>query len=472
MNQSVRTRFAPSPTGLLHVGGLRTALFNYLFAKHHNGEFILRLEDTDRERFVKESVQHIEDGLTWTGLIPDEGYWLGEHKGNFGPYVQSERLPEYKKYAQELVERGLAYYSRISAEEFEKLKQAAISAHKPFAYKQDMEPQNGSETKGYPIRLKVPEGTTIWQDEIRGEFKTDNDLIDDFVILKADGYPTYNFANVIDDHAMKISHVIRGEEFIASSAKHAILYDLFKWERPKFIHLPVILGPDGKKKLSKRDGDVDVLSYQKQGYLAAALVNFLALLGWNDGTEQEIFSLEQLIEKFDITRVQKSPAVFDLTRLDWMNGEYIRMLNASELIDLVSSWLPDAWLKNKEYLSQVIILEQERIKKLSEVPQLLGFFFDEPEVNTELLYKKDSKDQVRTWLEEVIATLNDSEFTHDELEKTLRDLAQKLDITPGQLFYAIRVAITGRTEAPGLFDTLQVLGKEKSLARLSKILKT
>lgn len=462
----VRVRFAPSPTGLLHIGGVRTALFNYLFARRHKGQFILRLEDTDRERFVAEGVEQIQQGLAWLGLTPDEGYWLGEHKGSLGPYLQSERLPHYECYAQQLVEHGLAYYSYITPDDFEARKQAAIAAKKPFVYRQEFEPQHNTTTDNKPIRLKIKTGKTSWEDEVRGSFDTSNELIDDFVIMKADGFPTYNFANVIDDHLMQISHVIRGDEFISSTAKHALLYDYFDWVRPKWAHLPLILAADGKKKLSKRDGEVNLLDYRDQGYLAAALLNFLALLGWNDGTEEEIFSLSQLCQKFELSRVQLSPAIFDINRLDWMNGEYIRKLTPAELAELLHDYVPAEWYENRAYFQRVVALDQERLKQLGQAKDMLEFFFVEPKLDQALLTKKSSEADVRAWLTATYEVLEKTEFDAAELEPALRELASKLAVSVGQLFYVIRVAITGRTEAPGLFDTLAVLGPDKSLARI------
>ncbi len=469
----VRTRFAPSPTGLLHIGGVRTALFAYLFAKANGGEFILRLEDTDRERFVAEGVEQIIKSLDWLGIHPDEGVWYeSEPKpGEVGPYIQSERLPHYQKYAETLVEKDLAYYSAITPEAFSALREEAISAKRPFVYKQEMEPTEVNTNKNnLPIRLKVPEDTTSWKDEVRGEFTTNNNLIDDFVILKADGFPTYNFANVVDDYLMNISHVIRGDEFISTTAKHALLYDLLGFDRPKWIHLPSILGPDGKKKLSKRDGDVDVLEYNAKGYLPEAMVNFLALLGWNDGTEQEIFSKKELIDTFNIQRIQKSPARFDITRLDWMNGEYIRSLTVSELSDKIQPYIPKEWYKDKEYFEKVLVLDKDRMKRLDEAKYIMEIFFETPHVDLPQLTKKDSAQDVKHWLEETINVLRNNTFEHDDIEKALRNLAEKLGIKTGQLFSALRIVLTGREQAPGLFDILVTLGREESLKRIESII--
>ncbi|MBI2797863.1 glutamate--tRNA ligase [Candidatus Saccharibacteria bacterium] len=466
MSKPVRTRFAPSPTGFLHVGNVRTALFAYLFAKNQKGSFILRLEDTDRERFVDWGATHIVKSLDWLGLKPDEGVWYTE-TGEHAPYVQSKRLPNYQEFAEKLIKQGNAYYSYITPEEFQSHKAAAIDTKKPFVYKQNMEPEEHSkETNGYPVRLKVPAGVTKWKDELRGEFETKNELIDDFILIKADGFPTYNFAHIVDDYLMKITHIIRGDEFISSMPKYAALYDLLKIDRPTIVHMPPILGPDGKKKLSKRDGDVDVLEYKEKGYLPEALVNFLALLGWNDGTEQEIFSHDELVKRFSLDRVQKSPAVFDINRLAWMNGEYIRELPTDELLKRLEPFLPASWYKHNDYLTRVVELDKDRIKKLSDAEYLMEIFFTEPKVDKELLTKKDKPEDVENWLEVVASDLKDVEFNHDVIEKALRKLAEAGDINTGNLFYALRIALTGRTEAPGLFDIFATLGKEESLKRL------
>lgn len=472
MNRPVRTRFAPSPTGMLHIGGVRTALFTYLFAKANKGTFVLRLEDTDRERFVEGGVEQIVQSLDWLGIHPDEGVWFEDKPGKHGPYVQSQRLPHYKKYAQQLVEKGLAYYSSITPEAFASLKEEAILAKKPFIYKQAMEPsKTTSNTDNLPIRLKIGSGVTEWVDEIRGKSITSNDLLDDFVIIKADGYPTYNFANVVDDHLMDISHVIRGDEFISTTAKHALLYDLLGFERPKWAHLPAILGPDGKKKMSKRDGDVNVLDYKQKGYLPEAVLNFLALLGWNDGSQQEIFSIEELINKFDLNRIQKSPARFDIERLNWMNGEYLRSMDNNLLIEKLRDFLPSEWYADLSYLGKVLSIDKERIKTLSEAKYVMEIFFEKPEIDQNLLTAKDDIIDIKKWLGAVTDTIQSCEFTHDALEVAMRALVDKLSIKTGQLFYALRIALTGRTQAPGLFDIMLVLGKEETLKRLDLAIK-
>ncbi len=473
MNKAIRVRFAPSPTGFLHVGGVRTALFNYLFAKSSGGKFILRLEDTDRERFVEAGVAQIIESLNWLGLPPNEGVWFEELAGEHGPYIQSKRLNHYNEHATKMVETGQAYYSRTTPEQLEALKAEAALAKRPFVYNYAMEPDfdSASDTKGLPIRLKVPEGSTNWTDEVRGSFDTKNVLIDDFIIIKADGYPTYNFANVIDDHLMNISHVIRGDEFISSTAKHAILYDMLGFSRPAWVHLPPILGPDGTKKLSKRDGDVNVLDYKAKGYLPEALLNFLSQLGWNDGTTQEIFTREELIAKFSIERIQKSPAVFDAQRLDWMNGEYLRnKLTEEQFIEHIKPYIPADWLDDPDYFKRVLRLDRDRIKRLDDAKYIMEIFFERPITDKQLLYKKDDASTVAGWITKTITALEANEFTHDSIEKTLRDLTAELGVGASQYFYVLRVALTGRTEAPGLFDIFSTLGAEESLKRLKAAL--
>ena len=471
MNKPVRVRFAPSPTGFLHIGGVRTALFNYLFAKANKGQFVLRLEDTDRERFVEDGVEQIIKSLDWLGLHPDEGVWYEEKPGEHGPYIQSQRLNHYREYAEKLVEQGKAYYSYATAEQLDSLRQQARISKKPFIYKKSMEPTSHDD-KQAPIRLLVPEGVTKWHDEIRGDFKSDNSLIDDFIIIKADGFPTYNFANVIDDHLMKISHVIRGDEFISSTAKHALLYDTLGFDRPAWVHLAPILGPDGKKKLSKRDGDVNVLDYKSKGYLAEAVVNFLALLGWNDGTTQEIFTTDELVQKFSLERIQKSPAVFDLTRLDWMNGEYIRTkLSDKELIEAIKPHVPAEWTSDMAYFKKVLELDKDRIKRFDEARHIMEIFFETPKVDLGLLYQKDDESTVKLWIGRVIEDISNTDFTHDAVENCLRSLCDKLAVSPSRLFSVLRVGLTGRTKAPGLFDIFITLGKDESLRRLRYLIK-
>lgn len=465
---------------MLHIGGVRTALFSYLLARHYGGDFVLRIEDTDRERLVEGGVAQILESLKWLSLVPDEGPTSPNQP--YGPYVQSERNEKgiYREYAEQLVAEGKAYYSAITPEAFSTLKQQAIEAKTPFVYRQDMEPHGAAMNhEGLPIRIKVDPGTLKWQDEVHGEFVVDHDIIEDFIIMKADGFPMYNFANVVDDHLMEISHVVRGPEFLASTPKHALLYDYLGWNRPKFAHCPTILGPDGKKKLSKRDGDVDVREYRDKGYLPSAVLNFLALLGWNDGTTQEIFSMQELTAAFSLERIQKSPAQFDVDRLGWMNGEYIRnVLSESEYLVAAKQGLKAAEYAidgfDDEYINRVLLLDRERVKIFGGIPEIVEFFFVPPEWNEErksLITAKSSKEEVAKWLGQVCDALRGADSSEEAVEQALRGLSETANIHTGKLFYAVRIAVTGRTAAPGLFETIITLGLDESIRRLEAAIK-
>lgn len=480
----VRVRFAPSPTGFLHIGGVRTALFNYLLAKQTGGSFILRLEDTDQERFVPAGVEQIVASLDWLGLKPDEGFWIStnEHQGR--DYVQSERHRQgyYQKWADQLVKQGLAYYSPTSKEKLTELREQAKRGSKAYSYKRMSDPENTDQPiNEAPIRLDAAAasqkiGATIdWRDEVRGIFKDDLGLIEDFILIKGDGFPTYNFANIIDDHDMQISHVIRGDEFIASTAKHALLYDLLGWERPVFIHLPVINGTDGKK-LSKRSGDTDVIDFKSKGYLPQALINFLALLGWHPGAgeTQEQFSLEELIKRFSIDQIQKSPAIFDPERLDWMNGLYLRAMTPEALLDTALDFLGDSAFakllgRDRAYSLGAISLIQDRLKRLDQIEELAGFFFTDPNPK-QLDYGKVNNEEAKKALMLSAQELRDhTEMMGDdkELENFMRtEVAAKLGDKPGPTFMTLRIAMTGQTATPGLFETMVALGQDTVLRRL------
>ncbi len=489
---AIRTRFAPSPTGLLHVGGVRTALYNYLLAKQSSGSFILRLEDTDRERFVPRGVEQIVEGLDWMGLKPDEGFWISEGQHQNIDYVQSERHKSglYRKYAQQLLEQGLVYYSPTSPEELEKFRIAALEAKQPFIYRRSLDKRNSNQpVKSAPLRLDTEaikqkfsdRVDAVWRDELRGEMPLNLQGIEDFILIKGDGFPTYNFANVIDDYEMKISHVLRGDEFLASASKHTLLYQVFGWQAPKFIHLPVINGPDGKK-LSKRTGDTDVLEYRQKGYLPEALINFLALLGWNDGTEQEIFSLDELIKKFSLDGLNTSPAVFDQKRLDWMNGHYIRELSIDKLHELTeaksnkqkakNSFWPESAKKYPGYYKKAVLKTvQERLKYLAELAGLTNLFFEDLPANLALidenkqLNKLDRAQQIEL-LKKAVDKLEQSNFSAADLTAKLNILLEETHQKPVVLFSLIRIATTWAPASPALAETLAVLGKERTLERL------
>ena len=483
MSQSeVRVRFAPSPTGFLHIGGARTAIYNWLFARHTGGKFILRIEDTDRNRFVPDALADITTSLRWLGIDWDEGPEAG---GQYGSYFQSERLELYHKCAEQLIAEGKAYRCYCSSERLEQLRTGQEAAKQWVGYDRyclnltESERRSKEESGAKSvIRFKIPrEGRTVFTDMIRNELSFDNQILDDFVLLKSDGYPTYHLANVVDDHFMKISHVMRGDEWIPSTPRHILLYSAFGWEPPKYAHLPIFLAPGGGK-LSKRHGATSVREYREKGYLPEALFNFLLLLGWNPGTEQELFSSTEAAQEFNIERINASPVALSFEKLDWFNGLYIRSLTSECLAQHCLPYLQRAGLlpdpcpeERYRYLVQIMPLVRERLKSIPEISELANFFFleDIPAPEKELLIpKKMDQTQSLHALEgafEVLQGVN-SEFKEPDLEAALRGVAEKLGLQDGQVFMPLRVAISGRTATPGIFETLHVLGKERVLKRL------
>ncbi len=475
---TVRTRFAPSPTGFLHIGGVRTALFNYLFAKQHGGAYLLRLEDTDRERFVAEGVEQIVEALDWLGLKPDEGFWISEGKHQSIEYIQSERQKTglYQKYADELLEKNIAYRDWSTPEDLSHFRQTAQANKQPFVFRKSMAKLDGDQSKPHVIRLDIKAqardtAAIAWQEPVRGQLQVPVNTIDDFILIKSDGFPTYNFANVIDDYEMDITHVLRGEEFIPSTPKHILLYEALDFPKPTFVHLPVINGTDGKK-LSKRTGDTNALDYRDKGYLPEALLNFLALLGWNDGTEQEIFPRQELIQKFSLERINNSPAVFDTKRLNWMNGHYLRQIPLDDLFALSKDFWPVEAIEHDDaYKKQVLGLVQERLKYLAELPDLSAFFFKDLPLDPELIsthkqLKKLSKDELRQLLQQTHGSLEKSDFSLEDITKRLNDLLQATDQKPVILFSLTRIATTQAPASPGLAETIATLGKSITLRRL------
>lgn len=472
-----RTRFAPSPTGYLHVGGVRTALFNYLWAKKTKGQFILRLEDTDRERYVADGVGQIVESLDWLGLKPDEGFWISEGKHQSVEHVQSERHENgfYKQFASELLGKGLAYRDWTSPEKIGELRQQAQQNKQPFIFRKEMAALDGDETKPHVIRFDaraLGKDKVAWDDAVRGRLQVASNSVDDFIIIKSDGFPTYNFANVIDDHDMGVTHVLRGEEFIPSTPKHLLLYEALGFGGPVFAHLPVINGPDGKK-LSKRTGDTSTLDYRDKGYLPEALLNFLALLGWNDGTEQEIYGPDELVQKFELKDINSSPAVFDQRRLEWMNGQWIReKIGLEDLYGRSKGFWPGTAGKyDDDYKKQVLGITRERLKYFAELPELTAFFFEDLPVNPELIsghkqLGKLSGEDLKSLLERAGQALSESDFSVDDLTKRLNDLLEATGQKPAVLFSLIRIATTQAAASPGLAGTLAVLGKERSLERI------
>lgn len=465
MSRNVRTRFAPSPTGYLHVGGIRTALFAWLVARQANGSFILRLEDTDQKREVAGAAQHIIDSLDALGLKPDEG-----------PYRQSERLDSYQAWAQRLIKAGRAYADPYTAEEVQAFRDAAAKAKQAFLYR-NHRPTNPPAWDGsQPLRFKSEPKAYTWEDAVMGSISTGPEVIDDFVLIKSDGYPTYNFAHVVDDAEMDISHVIRGQEFLASVPNYLNLYEALDIKPPVMATMPHILGPDGKKKLSKRDGAKDVLDYIRDGYLPDAMVSFIATLGWNDGTQQEVFTRDELIKKFSLERVQKSGARFDEQRLRWVNGHFIRQLPLNDLYKKVEPyWPPEADGYDAAYKKAVLGLVQDRLKYFTELPQLTTFFFKDLPVNNKLIdshkqLSKLSNEQRQSLLRQSIDSLRQSDFSAADLTKHLNDLLAATNQKPVVLFSLIRIATTQAPASPGLAETMAVLGKERTLKRLQTTL--
>ena len=478
----VRVRFAPSPTGFLHIGGARTALYNWLFARANGGKFILRVEDTDQTRYVEEALHDIMTSLRWMGLEWDEG---PEKNGDVGPYFQSQRLNYYQEYAEQLVRDGKAYYCFCTPERLKALRAEQEAAKQGTGYDrhcrclaaEEVE-RLKAEGKPYVIRFKTPtEGTTIVHDALRGELTFDNSTLDDHVLLKTDGFPTYHLANTVDDHLMRISHVLRADEWIPSTPRHVLQYQAFGWEPPVFAHLPVLLSPDGKGKLSKRHGATSVREYREQGYLPEAMNNFLLLLGWHPSEDRELFNLSEAAEIFSMERINTSPVAFQTDKLNWFNGLYIRSLTKQDLAQRCLVYLQrDGLLPNPcpvekyEYFESLIPLIQERIKILPEISEAVDFFLQEkiavPPADL-LIPKKMDAAQVRHLLEAAHGRLAQVEtFEASDLEESLRGLADELGVKAGQLFMPLRVAVTGKTATPGLFETIVAIGKERVLQRV------
>ena len=476
MAARVRVRIAPSPTGYLHIGGARTALYDWLLAKKEKGLFLLRIEDTDRSRYVPEAMEDIMESLRWLGLHWDEGPDVG---GPAGPYQQSERVELYRRHAEDLVARGKAYYCFCPPERLEELRRSGYGYDGHCReLPAEVCREYLEEGKKAVIRFKIPqEGKITVRDYLRGELVFDLQTLDDFVLLKSDGFPTYHLAVVVDDHLMEISHVMRGDEWLPSVPRHILLYEAFGWEPPVFIHLPVLLAPDGKGKLSKRHGATSLREYREKGYLPEAVNNFLLLLGWHPPDDREVLTMEEAAAVFSPERINTSPVAFSLEKLDWLNGVYIRQLAPEDLAARALPFLqkdgvlPDPCPPERfAYLVRIIPLVQERLKLLSEISQQTAYFFQEeiPVPPPELLVgKKSSAGETRELLAAALKALEGVEdFSAAALEEVLRGLAAELGIKPGPLFMPIRVAITGRTATPGLFETMEAIGKPRVLQRI------
>ncbi|MFC1978584.1 glutamate--tRNA ligase [Chloroflexota bacterium] len=483
MSQPVRVRFAPSPTGIPHIGNMRTALFDWLYARHTGGKFILRIEDTDQTRKVDGAEEKIYESLEWLGLDWDEGPDIG---GGYGPYRQSQRLDLYQSAAKRLVEQGHAYYCYCSSERLTEMRAEQSKRKEPPRY--DFHCRNltlaqrlAEEAKGIApvVRFKIPlEGKTSFDDVVYGKVEFENALLDDLVILKSDGFPTYHLANVVDDHMMQISHVIRGDDWLSSAPKHMLLYDALKYNAPQYAHMPLTLGKD-KAKLSKRHGATALLDYKNMGYLPEAMMNFLVLLGWSLDDKTEIFSRDDLVKHFSLERISRTGAVFDLDKLNWFNGYYIRQLTVGGLIEritpILDKELPDVIKRpiDEEYLRRIVPLIHERLKLLNEITDLVSFFFVEDVQHNadELVGKKMTMELAINALQASLNKLSSlSDFNSDSLEEIIRSLADELGLKSGQLFGTLRVATTGRSVAPPLFQTMDVLGKDRCLKRMESAL--
>ncbi len=471
----VRTRFAPSPTGFMHVGNLRTGLFAWLTARHAGGKFILRLEDTDKNREVEGSADHILACLNMLGLERDEGIDIG---GPYAPYKQSERLDIYRNWAQKLIDAGRAYADPYTAEEVQGFREQAQAAKRPFLYR-NHRPENPPAWDGTtPLRFKSDPKAYEWHDEVMGSLHAGEEVVDDFILIKSDGYPTYNFAHIIDDAEMAITHVIRGQEFISSMPNYLNLYEALEIAHPVFATMPHILNEQGNKKLGKRDGAKDVLDYTRDGYLPETLLSFIATLGWNDGTEQETFTRDELIAKFSLDRVQHSGARFDEKRLLWMNGQFIRSLSLDDLWNRITDfWPAESEQASEDYKRQVLALAQDRLKTLADLPTLASFFFTEPTPDWTMidgnkqLGKLDRSRQTEL-LQAVKAALESTEFTAEALQNTLNTLLETTGEKPGTLFSLIRFAITWAPFSPALPETMEVLGRDRVLGRLLQAINT
>lgn len=474
----VRVRFAPSPTGALHIGGARTALFNWLFARSQKGKFILRIEDTDRERSTLESNKAIFDGLEWLGMDWDEGPHIN---GPFGPYFQTARVEIHQKHIQELVDKGKAYYCFCTPEELARKRVEAQARKEAPRYDNSCRKLSEADIKkklesGMPkiVRFLLPPlGDTVVEDMVRGKVTFKNELLDDFVILKSDGFPTYNFACVVDDHLMEITHVIRGDDHLSNTPRQILLYQAFGWSLPKFAHIPMILGKD-KARMSKRHGATSVIDYRDMGYLPEAMINYIAKLGWGCG-DQEIFSRDELIEKFTLAGVNKNPAVFDMEKLNWLNGQYIRKILPERLVDLCEPLLIDAYDNHDmAYITKVVKAFQDRLVLIPDIVPLSDYFFKDEFAydpkGVEKYFKADNAKNILSSLKERLEKVDP--FVKANIEPVFKQLAEEMAVKLGVIIHPCRLALTGRMESPPMYDVVEVLGKEKVATRLAKAIST
>jgi glutamyl-tRNA synthetase len=480
-NNSPVVRFAPSPTGFLHIGGLRTALYNYLFARNMGGRIILRIEDTDRKRIVEGAAENLIQTFKWTGLYFDEGPDIG---GDSGPYFQSQRLDIYKKYADELISKGKAYYAFDTPERLKELREKQLSLDEQTKYDKFALTLSKDEIKNnlqndvpHVVRLNVIQGEKIIvNDLVRDEIEFDTDTVDDQILIKSDGYPTYHLANVVDDHLMGVTHVIRGEEWLSSMPKHILLYEYLNWEKPMFAHLPLLLNPD-KSKLSKRQGEVAVEDYRDKGYLKEALLNFVALLGWNPGDDQEFFTMDGLIKKFTIERVHKSGAVFNIEKLNWLNAEHLRSKPNEEILVMLKDELSHSLYKDlnvdDDYLLLIIEAMKPRVSFIKEFITKCPYFYEAPKEYDESVIKKRWKEDTPKqliMLRDNIEKIDGS--STENFKEALTLTAEELNIGKGKLIHPVRLAVSGIGTGPGVYDLLFIVGKEEVIKRIKHVLET
>ena len=471
------TRFAPSPTGYIHIGNVRSAIYPYLLARGGNGKMILRIEDTDRARFVEGATELIEDTLKWLGLDWDEGPLVG---GPHSPYFQSERKDLYLAWAKKLIESGRAYADPTPPEQIDLYRKECNEKKIPFLYR-NFRPENPPAWKpGLPLRFKAEPKPYTWTDEIMGQMQTGPEVLDDIILIKKDGFPTYNFAHIVDDTEMGVTHIMRGVEYLSSTPNYLALYEALGLERPKFVSLPHILAPTGNKKLGKRDGAKSVTEYRDDGILPEAMLNYLACLGWNDGTEQEIYTRDELIKKFSLDRIQSSGARYDETKLFWLNGQWIRRLVSEQGADAffprtLGFWPDSAQQHPEAYQKQVFAIIYDRLKTLSDLRTMTTYFFEDPKIDLEMLtknkfLKKLSETELEDLLKTVISRLSDlADWSANPLQDVLNQLLSETQKKPAELFSLIRIALSFAPFSPALNLTLEVLGREKSLARLNSV---
>jgi nondiscriminating glutamyl-tRNA synthetase len=503
---TVRVRIAPSPTGFMHIGNLRTVLYDYLLARHFNGTFIVRVEDTDQTRFVPGAMEDMLNTLAWAGITVDEGPYLDEEgsikeKGEYGPYIQSHRLGIYQEHIKTLVDKHKAYYCFCTKERIEKLREEQTKNNLPPKYDGLCRDLDAKEVQSqmdkkmpYVVRFRMPDDREIiFNDLIRGTIIFNTKDLDDFVMIKGDGFPTYHFANIIDDHFMKITHVLRGEEWISSTPKHILMYEAYGWHAPYYAHLPQLLNKD-KKKMSKREGDVSVKDFIAKGYLKDALLNFISLLGWNSGTDQEIYTLDELIKQFTLEKVHKAGAVFDVDKLDWINGVYIRKMSIDTFVEQSLPYLESAGLITRDdttiyttvgrkktvvalhWLKKVCALEQQRIKRLGELPEALDYFFTANVKITKklLVWKKSTPAKTKEILEnllEAIKQMPDSDLSIEGIDKYIRAFITANSYENGDVLWPLRYSLSGREKSPSPFELVATMGKDMTVKRLQYALK-